>query len=110
MRNDVFLIRTQRTPRDVLLPSHWIQQVTYFDCLSNADLVEQKGPEIRTGLTKEGKDVSQSVTPSHCTEQSLKWPIPAGHEFTLSTDPKYSEICDDQVMWVDYVRPSLCTI
>lgn len=50
--------------------------------------LDTKGPEIRTGLTKEGKD----------------WPIPAGHEFTLTTDPKYSEICDDQVMWVDYVN------
>ncbi|KAF8168222.1 pyruvate kinase [Crassisporium funariophilum] len=50
--------------------------------------LDTKGPEIRTGLTREGKD----------------WPIPAGHEFILSTDPKYSEACDDQVMWVDYVN------
>jgi len=50
--------------------------------------LDTKGPEIRTGLTREGKD----------------WPIPAGHEFILSTDTKYSEICDDKVMWVDYVN------
>jgi len=48
--------------------------------------LDTKGPEIRTGLTKEGKD----------------WPIGAGHEFILTTDPTYSELCDDQVMWVDY--------
>ena len=30
--------------------------------------------------------------------------INAGHEFIISTDPKYSEICDDKVLWVDYVR------
>lgn len=29
--------------------------------------------------------------------------IRAGHEFIISTDPKYSEICDDKVLWVDYV-------
>ncbi|KIM48308.1 hypothetical protein M413DRAFT_440024 [Hebeloma cylindrosporum] len=50
--------------------------------------LDTKGPEIRTGLTKDGKD----------------WPIPAGHEFILTTDSRYSEICDDQVMWVDYVN------
>lgn len=30
--------------------------------------------------------------------------IPAGHEFIISTDPKYSEVCDEKVVWVDYVR------
>ncbi|KAF8641244.1 hypothetical protein AX17_000878 [Amanita inopinata Kibby_2008] len=48
--------------------------------------LDTKGPEIRTGLTREGKD----------------FPISAGHEFIISTDPKYSENCDDHVMWVDY--------
>ncbi|KAF8736010.1 hypothetical protein AX14_001015 [Amanita brunnescens Koide BX004] len=48
--------------------------------------LDTKGPEIRTGLTREGKD----------------YPISAGHEFTLSTDPKYSEICDNEVVWIDY--------
>jgi len=50
--------------------------------------LDTKGPEIRTGLTKDGKD----------------FPIPAGHEFVISTDPKYSEACDDSVMWVDYTN------
>jgi len=36
----------------------------------------------------------------------LKINVPAGHEFIISTDPKYSEICDDKIMWVDYVRDS----
>ena len=89
---------------DALLLSHWIRQVTHSDYWSSTDLVEQKGPEIRTGLTREGKDVRRSTTPTCYTERSLKWPIPAGHEFILTTDPKYSEACDDQVMWVDYVR------
>jgi pyruvate kinase len=48
--------------------------------------LDTKGPEIRTGLTKGGND----------------YPIKANHEFIVSTDPKYSESCDDQVMWVDY--------
>jgi len=50
--------------------------------------LDTKGPEIRTGLTREGKD----------------WPISADHEFIITTDNKYSEICDDKVMWVDYVN------
>jgi len=50
--------------------------------------LDTKGPEIRTGLTKEGKD----------------WPFPAGHEFIISTDPKHSEACDHEVMWVDYAN------
>jgi pyruvate kinase len=48
--------------------------------------LDTKGPEIRTGLTKEGKD----------------WPISAGHEFIITTDPQYAENCDDKIMWVDY--------
>ncbi|PFH50775.1 hypothetical protein AMATHDRAFT_80624 [Amanita thiersii Skay4041] len=48
--------------------------------------LDTKGPEIRTGLTRDGKD----------------HPISAGHEFIISTDSKYSEICDENVMWVDY--------
>jgi pyruvate kinase len=55
--------------------------------------LDTKGPEIRTGLTRDGKD----------------WPIPPDHEFILSTDTKYSEICDDKVMWVDYVNLPLVT-
>ncbi|KAF8898852.1 pyruvate kinase [Infundibulicybe gibba] len=48
--------------------------------------LDTKGPEIRTGLTRNSMDIS----------------VAAGHEFVISTDPKYSEICDDKVMWVDY--------
>jgi len=48
--------------------------------------LDTKGPEIRTGLTKDGVD----------------YPIKAGHELIISTDPKYSEACSDQVMYVDY--------
>ncbi|TFK77201.1 pyruvate kinase [Pluteus cervinus] len=48
--------------------------------------LDTKGPEIRTGLTREGKD----------------WPVPANHEFTVTTETKYSELSDDQIMFVDY--------
>jgi len=38
-------------------------------------------------------------------EYSLpQFPIGAGHEFIISTDPKYSEECDDKIMFVDYVN------
>jgi len=50
--------------------------------------LDTKGPEIRTGLTRDGND----------------YPIKAGHEFTITTDPKYSESCDDQAMYVDYLN------
>jgi pyruvate kinase len=48
--------------------------------------LDTKGPEIRTGLMRDGMDIAVS----------------AGHEFIVSTDDKYSEICDDKVIWVDY--------
>ncbi|KAF9270183.1 pyruvate kinase [Marasmius fiardii PR-910] len=48
--------------------------------------LDTKGPEIRTGLMRDGIDINVS----------------AGHEFIISTDPKYSEICDDKIMWLDY--------
>jgi pyruvate kinase len=48
--------------------------------------LDTKGPEIRTGLMRDGQDI----------------PVKAGHEFIISTDPKYSEICDDKVLWLDY--------
>lgn len=32
-----------------------------------------------------------------------QWPISAGHEFTVTTDPKYNENSDDRYMFVDYV-------
>jgi len=50
--------------------------------------LDTKGPEIRTGLMKDGADI----------------PIKAGHEFIVSTDPKYSEIGNDQIIFVDYAN------
>ncbi|EGO05212.1 hypothetical protein SERLA73DRAFT_174221 [Serpula lacrymans var. lacrymans S7.3] len=55
--------------------------------------LDTKGPEIRTGLMRDGTDV----------------PIKAGHEFIVSTDPKYSEICDDKILWMDYQNLSKVT-
>jgi pyruvate kinase len=48
--------------------------------------LDTKGPEIRTGLMRDNMDIN----------------VQAGHEFTLSTDPKYTESCDDKFVWVDY--------
>ncbi|KAF9229173.1 pyruvate kinase [Gyrodon lividus] len=48
--------------------------------------LDTKGPEIRTGLMKDGKDV----------------PIKAGHEFIITTDDKYSESCGSDYLWLDY--------
>jgi len=30
-------------------------------------------------------------------------PISAGHEFLITTDAKYKDICDDKFLYVDYV-------
>ncbi|KAI0080291.1 pyruvate kinase [Panus rudis PR-1116 ss-1] len=48
--------------------------------------LDTKGPEIRTGLMRDGIDIA----------------IKAGHEFIVSVDPKYAKNCDDRVMFVDY--------
>ncbi|KAI0788642.1 pyruvate kinase [Abortiporus biennis] len=50
--------------------------------------LDTKGPEIRTGLMRDGQDIS----------------IKAGHEFIISVDPKYAEICDDKVLYMDYAN------
>ncbi|KZV92484.1 pyruvate kinase [Exidia glandulosa HHB12029] len=50
--------------------------------------LDTKGPEIRTGLIKDGADI----------------PIKAGHEFTLSVDPKYKDIGDEKVLFIDYAN------
>lgn len=50
--------------------------------------LDTKGPEIRTGLMKNDTDVK----------------IAAGHEFYVTTDPKYAEACDDEYMYVDYAN------
>lgn len=48
--------------------------------------LDTKGPEIRTGLTTEGKD----------------YPISAGSEITITTDEKYAEACTNEIMYLDY--------
>lgn len=48
--------------------------------------LDTKGPEIRTGMTKEEKD----------------WPINAGAPITVTTDDKYAESCDASTLYVDY--------
>ncbi|KAG7099172.1 hypothetical protein E1B28_001043 [Marasmius oreades] len=48
--------------------------------------LDTKGPEIRTGVMRDGADIK----------------VTAGHEFIISTDSKYSEICDDKIMFMDY--------
>jgi len=49
--------------------------------------LDTKGPEIRTGLMRPGCD-------------DIK--IPAGHEFIITVDPQYAELCDDKRLFVDY--------
>lgn len=48
--------------------------------------LDTKGPEIRTGTTRDGVD----------------YPITPEHVMTFSTDDKYAKICDDKVMYIDY--------
>lgn len=48
--------------------------------------LDTKGPEIRTGVTVDGKD----------------WPLAAGQELIFTTDDAYREKCDDKVMYLDY--------
>ncbi|KIP12496.1 hypothetical protein PHLGIDRAFT_17609 [Phlebiopsis gigantea 11061_1 CR5-6] len=48
--------------------------------------LDTKGPEIRTGLIKDGTDI----------------PIKAGHEFIVSVDDKYASASDDKVLYMDY--------
>lgn len=48
--------------------------------------LDTKGPEIRTGMTKEGQD----------------WPISAGSPITVTTDETYANACDASTMYLDY--------
>ncbi|KOS23397.1 Pyruvate kinase [Escovopsis weberi] len=48
--------------------------------------LDTKGPEIRTGLTKNGEDL----------------PLAAGKILNITTDEKYAEACDTDNMYVDY--------
>ena len=57
---------------------------------------------------KDGIDVCDHVLRYHRRVDAFcQIPIPANHEFIISTDPKYSEIGDDKVIFVDYVGRSL---
>jgi hypothetical protein len=35
--------------------------------------------------------------------EAMQVPIAAGHEFIVTTDVKYKDVCDDKYMYVDYV-------
>ncbi|RSH86977.1 Pyruvate kinase [Saitozyma podzolica] len=48
--------------------------------------LDTKGPEIRTGLMKDDTDI----------------PIPAGHEFYVTTDKAYATACDAENLYLDY--------
>jgi len=50
--------------------------------------LDTKGPEIRTGNMRDGVEI----------------PIAAGHEMTFSTNEEYKDVCDDEVMYVDYLN------
>ncbi|RMI97798.1 pyruvate kinase [Yarrowia lipolytica] len=50
--------------------------------------LDTKGPEIRTGVTKDDKD----------------WDVKAGHVMLFSTNPKYKDQCDDKIMYIDYTN------
>lgn len=65
----------------------------------------QKGPEIRTGLTRNGQDVRYLAFHIRYTIISYicQYPVAAGHEFTVTTDAKYAELCDSEFLFVDYV-------
>ncbi|KAH3685379.1 hypothetical protein WICPIJ_003664 [Wickerhamomyces pijperi] len=48
--------------------------------------LDTKGPEIRTGNTRDDKD----------------WPIPANHEMIFSTNDEHKTVSDDKLMYIDY--------
>ncbi|KAI8146837.1 pyruvate kinase [Fennellomyces sp. T-0311] len=48
--------------------------------------LDNKGPEIRTGNMRD----------------NIELPISAGHEMIFSVNEEYKDICDDQVMYLDY--------
>jgi pyruvate kinase len=55
--------------------------------------LDTKGPEIRTGLMTNDQDVK----------------IAAGHEFYISTNPADAESGTAEQIFMDYVRPLLCS-
>ncbi|WVF67744.1 pyruvate kinase [Kwoniella sp. CBS 6097] len=50
--------------------------------------LDTKGPEIRTGLMKDDKDI----------------PIPAGHEFWVTTDKSFAESGTEEQIYMDYTN------
>ncbi|GME75112.1 unnamed protein product [Ambrosiozyma monospora] len=48
--------------------------------------LDTKGPEIRTGNTRDDVD----------------YPIAPGHEMIFTTDDKYNQVSDDKIMYIDY--------
>ncbi|WVQ95306.1 pyruvate kinase [Kwoniella sp. CBS 9459] len=50
--------------------------------------LDTKGPEIRTGLMKDDKDI----------------PIPAGHEFWVTTDKSFAESGNEEQIYMDYTN------
>jgi hypothetical protein len=56
-----------------------------------------------------GQDVSPSaLVLLYMTDYgAVQVPIKAGHEFIVTTDVKYKDICDDKYMYVDYVSGPL---
>lgn len=43
------------------------------------------------------------VVTDHRDSSLPQVPIKAGHEFIITTDDKYSESCDGERLWLDYV-------
>lgn len=43
------------------------------------------------------------------TRSNYQIKIPAGHEFIVSVDRKHYDICDDKVLFMDYVSDCLFT-
>ncbi|ORZ16375.1 pyruvate kinase [Absidia repens] len=62
------------------------QSVKMYPGRPVAIALDNKGPEIRTGNMKDSLDV----------------PIKAGHEMIFSVDDSHKDICDGNVMYIDY--------